>query len=110
MPHLLITAAPVIATAAAVVSLAGVETILAIYWPVASRLKRDRCLLAATGTGDGCSLRVIPPGESSPSAGLFILLGLAAGPAALRSRIAAFLEKCLIFAGKRELLAAVAAG
>ena len=94
---------------AAGVLLPGPEAVLAIYGPVASRLKRHCGLLPARGTGDrialGFGLRVI-----SATAGLFILLFLATRLAAFRSRIGAFLEKCLVFAGKREFLSAVATG
>lgn len=114
MPRLLITATPAIITAAAaaaVASLPGGETVLAIYWAVASRLKRDRCLLPASGTRDCCALRISPPAvSSSTAAALFVLLRCAARPAAFRRRIATFPEKCLIFARKREFLSAVATG
>jgi hypothetical protein len=49
------------------------------------------------------------PVVSSPSI-LFVLLCLATRLAPFRSRIATLLEKCLILAGKREFLSAVATG
>lgn len=84
------------------------EAVLAIYRPIASRLKRNCGLLSAPGTRNRGALR-FAPGVSAPS-GLFVLFCLATCLAALRSRIAAFPIKCLIFAGKGEFLSAVAAG
>ena len=62
-------------------------------------------MLPAPGTRDGRTLR-LTPGISSASS-LFVLLCLATRLAAFRSRIAPFLEKCLIFARKCEVLPAV---
>src|SRR5215472_15486793 len=95
-------------SSAAAVSLSGSETVLAIYGPVATRLKRNCRLLPTCGTRNRRPLRFAPV-VSSPS-GLLVLLCLATRLAAFRSRIATFLKKCLILAGKREFLSAVATG
>lgn len=98
------------AAPAAAISLPGVVAVLAKYWPVASGLKWHCGLLAASGTGHCCASRFTPGVSSATSAAssLLIFLRLAARFAPLRSRIATFLEECLIFAGKREFLPAVA--
>lgn len=99
-----LTPAPIISSAAAAF-LVSVEAVAAIYGTISTRLKRNGCLLPAPGTRDGRTLR-LTPGISSASS-LFVLLCLAARLAAFRSRIAPFLEKCLIFARKCEVLPAV---
>jgi hypothetical protein len=78
-------------------SSSGSKAVLAIYGPVASRLKRYRGLFPAPGTGDRGALWLTPSVVSSAT-GLFVLLCLAARLASFWSRIATLLEKCLIFA------------
>jgi hypothetical protein len=113
MPHLLTAvsaSAPATASASAI-SLFGLIAVLAIYRPVASRLKRHSGLLAASGTRNRRALRFTPVVSSaaSTSAALLVLLRLAARLTALWRRVTAFLKKRLIFAGKRELLPTIGA-
>ena len=89
-------------------SLPFLVAVLAINGAVAARLKRDRGLLAAIGTGDGGSLSSVR--LKLAGCALFIFLCLAARRATLRHRIPAHLEEFLIFTRKREFLAAVGAG
>ena len=104
-----LAAIPAISAAAAAGSLPGAETVLAIDGPVASRLKGHCGLFSATGTRYRCTLGFTSAVEASP-ASLVVLFCLAARFAAFWSRIAAFLEKCLIFSGKSEFPATIAAG
>jgi hypothetical protein len=96
-------------SAASAASLPGAETVLAIDGPVASRLKGHCGLFSASGTRYRCTLGFTSAVKASPSS-LIVLLCLAARFAAFWSRIAAFLEKCLVFSGKSEFPATVAAG
>lgn len=108
----LLPAVPAISPAAATTaaSFSRAEAVLAINRPVASRLKRNRRLLSASGTRHRRGLGFTPAVSSSSAATLFILLCLAARLAALRSRISAFSEEVLILGCKRKFLSAVAAG
>ncbi|HEV2133990.1 MAG TPA: hypothetical protein VGR47_06975 [Terracidiphilus sp.] len=104
----LVAAMPAVIPAAAALLFGGTVTVLAIYRPVTSGLKRHRGLLAAGGTQDRCTLGFTPPRISSPSS-LLVLLCLAARLAAFRCRIATLPEEVLILARKGEILPTVAA-
>jgi len=74
--------------------------------PIATRLKRHCCRLAATRTNHRCSC-----GRSRTVAGapLVLLLCLTAILATLRGRITTFLEERLICSGEGKVLPAIAA-
>ena len=94
------------AASAAAAFLSGLEAILTIDGAVATRLEGNGGLLAACRTSDAGALRFTA--GVSASGTLVILFCLSAILAALRSGVTAFLEICLIVAGKGEFLPAVA--
>jgi hypothetical protein len=100
-------ARPCAATAAAFARLVAVA---AKHRTVTAGLEGDCGGLAATRTNHRSSLgrSGTVPASATPAA-LIVLLGLAAGLAALRSRITAFLKKCLIGSGEGKILPAIAA-
>lgn len=106
-----LTAKPMPSPAASTrVFLPGSKAVLAIYRTIASRLERHCSLLPTRGTRNRRAGRIAPVSSPSSASGLLVLLCLAAWLASFRSGIPALLEKCLVFAGKREFLSAVATG
>jgi hypothetical protein len=99
------------------------EAIAAEYRTIASRLERNRSLLAAARTNYRCSrcgtgaITTAPAAVSASPAtaitaatGLVGLLGLSARLAALRRRISPFLEERLVSSSKCKFPSAVATG
>ena len=122
------TAAAVIATSASAAATAGtallrLEAIAAEYRTIASGLKRNRGLLAASGTNygrsSGCARGVTAASASvtasataavAATSGLVGLLGLSARLAALRRRISPFRKERLVSSSKCKFPPAVATG
>jgi hypothetical protein len=89
-------------------SLTRLKAVLAVHGTVAPGLKWNGGLLSASGADHRCTPRFTAVAAAT-AAGLFVLLGLTAGLAALGRRITTFAEEVLILSGKRECLPAIAA-